>query len=308
MFDVVSIGNATMDVFIEVDAKKKGNCIALPCGSKQEVKSIFYATGGGATNTAVAFARLGLRAGILAAIGEDESGKAVLKELGGEGVDTSLIVKLEKFQTAYSAIITGKGFDRIILTYGGATTHLRKEKQIRWRKLGKSKWFYVSSFHSKSSILKKIFSFAAKKDIKVAWNPGKSEIRQGLKALEPLLKKASILFLNREEAVILTGGKSVKETLKKLQKAVPIAVITMGRKGSAAFDGKRFYRERARKIRVKDSTGAGDAFNAGFLTAIIWGKGIQKALKLGARNAEAILVEMGAKNNLLSKKQAKSYT
>jgi sugar/nucleoside kinase (ribokinase family) len=308
MFDVVSIGNATMDVFIELEAKAKGNYLALPCGSKQEAKGIFYATGGGATNTAVGFARLGLRTGILAAIGKDDSGKAVLRELEKEGVDTSLVVKLPEFKTAYSAIITGKGIDRIILTYGGATTHLRKTSDINWGRLGKSRWFYVSSFHSKLALCKKIFAFARKRGVGVAWNPGKSELKMGLKALAGLLRNTSVLLLNGEEAELLTGKSGVRENLVRLQEFVPTVVITRGKGGSEAFDGKGFYSEGTRKVKVTDRTGAGDAFNVGFITAMVWGKGIKKALQLGARNAEAVLVAMGAKNNLLTKKQARKYT
>ncbi|MDP6670327.1 MAG: carbohydrate kinase family protein [archaeon] len=308
MFDVVSIGNATQDVFIEIPGKKNKGCIILPCGSKQEAKSIFYATGGGATNSAVSFSRLGLKTGILAALGKDETAETILKELKREKIDVSLIVKLPKFNTAYSAIVTGKGYDRIIFTYGGATTHLKKESHINWRKLGKAKWFYVSSFHSKASLLRKIFSFAKKKGVKIAWTPGKSEIAQGLKKLGPLLKKADLVFLNGEEAKLLTKKKGAVDMLKALQKFGPTTVITLGSKGSKAFDGEKIYTEKTRKIRVKDSTGAGDAFNSGFLTAIIRGKGIGKALTLGTRNAEAVLVEMGAKNNLLTKKRAKKYT
>ena len=308
MFDVVCIGNATLDVFVEIEAEKKEGCIILPCGSKQEVKGIHYATGGGATNTAVSFSRMGLNTAILAAVGKDDSGNSVVHELEKEKVNTDLITKLPKYKTAYSAIITGRGFDRIIFTYGGATTHLEKEGQIKWEKLKKTKWFYLSSFHSKPSLLKKIFDFALKNKVKVAWNPGKSELKHGLGKLKPMLKKTEILFLNEEEAEFLTGESTVNESIEKLQKHVPVVVITRGRHGSIAFDGKKHYVEGTNNIEVVDSTGAGDAFNAGFLTAVIWKKGIQKALVLGTRNAEAILVKMGAKNNLLKEKQAKMYT
>ncbi len=307
-FDVVSIGNATLDVFISVHAKKtRDNCIILPCGSKQEVESIFYSTGGGATNTSVAFSRLGLRTGILAAVGKDDPAKTILSELKGEGVDTSMVERIEKFNTAYSAIVTGRGFDRVIFTYGGATTHLQEEKQINWRKLSKSNWFYVSSFHSRHLILEKVFDFARKNKINVAWNPGKSELKQGINKLRPILGCTNIFFVNAEEAEMLTRKKGIKANLRELQKLVPLVVITTGKKGCIAFDGVRFFEAKTHKINVVDSTGAGDAFNSGFLTGIIWGKPIPGALKLGVRVAESILVAMGAKNNLLSKKQVRKF-
>ena len=81
MFDVVCVGNATIDVFIQLKGKVQKSNLLLPCGTKKEVDSIFYSTGGGATNTAVGFKRLGLRSGVLAAIGSDPGGKIVLNEL-----------------------------------------------------------------------------------------------------------------------------------------------------------------------------------------------------------------------------------
>ncbi|MBN1941259.1 MAG: carbohydrate kinase family protein [Candidatus Diapherotrites archaeon] len=303
LLDVVSIGNATLDVFIHLSREHlKGKKLCLASGSKIEVNKIFFATGGGATNTAVGFARLGLKTGIVAAIGKDDNAKRILHELKKEKVDCSGIVTLKKFKTAYSAILTGFGGDRIILTFGGATTHLEKESRIKWGLLKKAGWFYVSSFHSKPKILKKIFEFANNNSTLVMWNPGKSELKQGLKLLRPLLKRTTIISLNKIEAEMLTKKSNVKQNLKSLQKIVPLVIITLGKEGSIAFDGKKFYRQRARKAKVVDSAGCGDAFNSGFLAAIIRGKTVSKALLRGTQNAESVIKHLGAKNNLLRKK------
>ena len=82
----------------------------------------------------------------------------------------------------------------------------------------------------------------------------------------------------------------------------------MGKKGSTAFDGAQFYKYGVHKVKVKDRTGAGDAFNVGFITGQAWEKSVKKSLELGTRNAESILVAMGAKNNSLRKKEARKYT
>ena len=144
MFDIVSVGNATIDAFISLKAPVKKGCLLLPVGSKKEVESIFYSTGGGATNTAVGFRRLGLRTAVLAAIGNDAAGKIVLRELRKEKVGTRLIIRLADYNTAYSAILTGFGHDRIILVYGGATRHLGKERHVHWIWLSQTKWLHVS--------------------------------------------------------------------------------------------------------------------------------------------------------------------
>ena len=158
MFDIVSVGNATIDAFICMDGDVEKGQLKLAVGSKNEVDSIFYGTGGGATNTAVGFKRLGLKAGILTAIGNDPGGKIVLNELRKEKISTKLISRLADYNTSYSAILTGFGHDRIILVYGGAVKHLGEERQVRWAWLGKTKWMHVSSFHAKPKVLEKIIS------------------------------------------------------------------------------------------------------------------------------------------------------
>ena len=299
-FDIVSIGNATIDAFICVKGKvKKGNLL-LPVGSKQEVQSIFYSTGGGATNTAVGFKRLGLRTGILAAIGNDPGGKIVLRELKKEGISTRLVSRLRDYETAYSAILTGFGQDRIILVYGGATRHLGEERHVHWAWLSKTKWIHVTSFHAKPEIMKKILGVAEKKGISVSFNPGMSEISLGLKKLRPLLKKVDILLLNRKEAKILTKEKNVKKQLQKLQEIVPLVVVTEDKKGAHAFDGSFYCHKPALKAKIADTTGAGDAFNSGFVSQIVKGKSVEKALDAGTANATSTIMHFGAKNKLLT--------
>jgi len=300
MFDIVSVGNATIDTFICVNGRVKKGSLMLPVGSKQEIQSIFYATGGGATNTAVGFKRLGLRTGVLAAIGQDPAGKIVLRELRKEKISTRLVAKLSDYNTAYSAILTGFGGDRIILVYGGATQHLGKERQVRWSWLSETKWLHVSSFHAEPKILKKILDFAEERGISVSFNPGKSEIKLGLKKMMPFLKKVDILLLNRHEAGLLTKEKQVKKQLKKLQELVPLVVVTEDKKGAHAFDGSFYYHKPVYRVKIADTTGAGDGFHSAFVAAIVKGRPVEKAMDFGTANAQSVIMHLGAKNKLLS--------
>jgi len=303
MLDMVCVGNATIDTFISLEGKVKKAALVLPVGSKKEVDSIFYATGGGATNTAVGFKRLGLRVGILAAVGNDAAGRIILNELRQENINTRLVARLHDYSTAYSAILTGFGADRIILVYGGATRHLGEERQVRWGLLSQTKWLHVSSFHAEPNVLKRILEFAEKKGISVSFNPGRSEIALGLKKLKPFLSKVEILLLNREEAGILTKEKNVKKQLQALQKLVPLVVVTEGKNGASAFDGSFYYRKPVYKVKIADTTGAGDAFHSGFVAAIAKGKGIEEALGMGTANAQSVIMYLGAKNKLLSQRE-----
>ena len=307
MFDIVCVGNATIDAFISMKGKvEKGNLV-LPVGCKQEVDSIFYSTGGGATNTAVGFRRLGLRSAVLAAVGDDPGGKIVLRELRKEKVSTKLVKRLPGYSTAYSAILTGFGQDRIILVYGGATTHFGLKRQVHWPWLSQTKWMHVSSFHSEPHVLKTILGFAEKRGISVSFNPGMSEIKLGLKKLSAYLKKVDILLLNRDEAGLLTKEKPVKKQLQTLQSFVPLVVVTDGRKGAHAFDGTYYYFKPAFKAKIADTTGAGDAFHSGFVAAIAKGLPVERAMDFGTGNALSVIMHLGAKNKLLSQRELNAF-
>ena len=94
----------------------------------------------------------------------------------------------------------------------------------------------------------------------------------------------------------------IKEVLKIINSLGPnIVVITQGSKGARAFDGKNFYHCPAKKIKVVQSTGAGDAFISGFLAEYIKKACIYRALKKGIVNSGAVLSKIGAQNGLLKK-------
>lgn len=306
MFDIISIGNATKDVFIEIHPKVFKHEVCFLPGTKVEVEEINYFTGGGATNTAVAFSRLGLKTAIVASIGKDSSGDEILNELRKERVNNSLIAVSKKFRTAYSAILTGFGRDRIILTYRGATAQLNDERLIKWNKL-KTGWFYISSFHTKPKMLRKIMDFGYNKGIKIAFNPGKKEIDAGLKKLGRLIRHVNVLFLNREEALRLTGSADVNRNLKRLAEYCENVVITDGRRGVHATDGEYIYMKRPYNVKVLDVTGAGDAFNSAFTAALVKGNDIEAALDYGTANANSVIQHLGTKNILLNKSGIRSF-
>src|SRR3989304_10593340 len=101
MFDCITIGAATRDVFLRSkefkskrDPSSRTNVdLVLPLGSKVAVDEIIFETGGGATNAAVTFARQGLKTTCICRIGEDPGGRAVVESLENEGADTSLVIK-----------------------------------------------------------------------------------------------------------------------------------------------------------------------------------------------------------------------
>ncbi len=293
---VLCIGNAAMDAFVEIPKQRLQNGkLVIRAGTKIETKNLSLFSGGGATNAAVGFARRGLKTAILASVGKDYFGKEIKAELKLEKIDTKYLFETPNYRTAFSVILTGFG-DRIILVYRGATRHLTEPKAINFNAIRLAKWVYLSSLHAQSGTAKKIISAAKKSKTRIAFNPGKTELQKRLKGIHGV----NVLFLNEEEAMQVTGKKNTKQNLKLLFRiAVEIVVITKGAKGAEAFDGARYYSIKSKKVKVRDTTGAGDAFNSGFLSEIIKGRGINAALRAGIENSCSVIQYLGAKNKLL---------
>src|SRR3989338_8936363 len=136
MYDIISIGSATRDVFFSAGELKKfkldefptGEAICIGYGAKIEMKKIVLTSGGGGTNAAVTFARQGLKTACIGTIGSDFNGGDILRELEAEGVDTRYFQKHDDDYTAYSVIIVHPEGERTILSYKGEGQHFDAAK------------------------------------------------------------------------------------------------------------------------------------------------------------------------------------
>ncbi len=314
MFDFITIGTATRDAFVKTSKFKilederfeTGKGLCFPCGSKINVEDMFFRTGGGATNTAVTFARQGFKTTSIFKIGDDISGREVLETLRREGVDVSFAVEDPKEKTAYSVLLLGEGGERTILVFRGASSNFKKE-EIDWDRLSSS-WVFVSG-----SIPEDIITESLNKKISkyVAWNPSSIHLEKGVEALREILNRVDVLILNKEEASKLTDidFKKDKEIFKKLdQYAKRLVVMTKGSEGVVVSDGSAIYRAGIIKERVSvDHTGAGDAFGSGFITSLkdvediskISKEVMVKAIKRGSANATSVIEKVGAKEGII---------
>ncbi|MBL7051202.1 carbohydrate kinase family protein [Candidatus Woesearchaeota archaeon] len=308
-YDIITVGSSTIDVFVSTDSEifsKKSNhkltkMLAYPLGTKLLIKELNFTTGGGGTNTAVAFSRLNNKTAYLGKIGNDENGTLIKKQLKKEKID--FVGVTGKENSGYSIILDSKAHDRTILTHKGANNNL-KFNEINLKKL-KTKWFYFSSMVDTSfKTLEKLSVHAKKNNIKVAFNPSSYLTRKGINYLKKIIKNTNILILNKEEASDLVKGKTVEELLKKLTAKGPeIVVITHGKHYVIAFDTKNYHKIKPHNIKIIESTGAGDAFASSFISTLIKNKDIPTALKTGLINAESVITHHGAKNKLLKRNE-----
>lgn len=308
MYDVITIGSATIDAFVDTDDKlfkathhKFGKCVFVPFGSKIVVDDLKFLTGGGGTNTAVSFSRLGLKTAMIGKFG-GESSNIIFDELKRENVDTSLIVKADS--VGFSVVLDAKGCDRTILTHKGANDMLTLN-EVELSKLD-TKWFYMASMVGKSfETMLKIAEYAENKGIKIAFNPSSYIAKQGFKKLKGVLSYTDALILNKEEAGELLGKEySIDTALQKLREITQdIVVITDGANGSHCLADGKHYHIKHKPVKAIETTGAGDSFASAFVAGIIMGKPIDYCLKMGQANAISVIMHPGAKNILLTMPQ-----
>ncbi|HEX7456657.1 MAG TPA: carbohydrate kinase family protein [Candidatus Nanoarchaeia archaeon] len=308
MFDVITIGAATRDVFLlskQFQAKRDKSSptdlnLALPLGSKINVDDIIFETGGGATNAAVTFARQKLRASCIVRIGEDPGGKVIVESLQNEGVNTDLIIKDKENYTGYSIILTTNEGERTILVYRGASAHFTSDF-VPKNKL-EAKWLFISSLGGNMELLNSLVVWADGHKIDTAVIPGKAELEKGARALAPIFAKADVVIMNREEAADITGidfDQKEQVVHKMCLLARGVGVITDGVGGATACDENYFYHIGTHGNPAVERTGAGDAFASGFLAGLIKSGSIEEALELAADNASNVVNYFGAKKGII---------
>ncbi|MFC1723707.1 carbohydrate kinase family protein [Nanoarchaeota archaeon] len=303
MYDVITVGSATVDCF----AILKKDFTKIKHGEKVLIKDIDFHTGGGATNVGVGLSRLGIKTAFLGELGKDHSAHQILNQLRAEKV--SIINRARsRHPTSYSIILDTEKTDRAILAYKGASNFLHYPDIPKSRL--KTKWFYFASMVDTSfKTLEKIAAHAIRHNIKVYFNPSSYMACKGRRYLAKVLKAVNILCLNKEEAKALlkTKKSDIKFLLKglyRLSQRMETVIITEGKHGLHAYDGKDINFLRPHKIPCTETTGAGDAFGTGFLAGMVMKQDIIFSLHLGLINSESVIQHIGAKTGLMKKREA----
>ncbi|OYX41389.1 hypothetical protein B7Y94_05165 [Candidatus Saccharibacteria bacterium 32-49-12] len=306
MARIVTVGAAVQDVFLSNSDAFAPVCInpdtcfeMLEIGSKADVNTIFFGTGGGATNAAVTFARQGFDVRFMGVIGRDPAGQAVLDELDNENVNTELLRYSDTHSTGYSVLLVSPTGDRTILTYRGASTHYRQQ-DINLDGV-ETDWLYVTTLAGSMSVLDKLFSQAKSKGVKIFFNPGKKELAQK-EALRGLLEDVDVLLANKNEMSQIVQGSDLEELALHALHVVPLAIVTDGSNGVAASDGKTVVRAGLYEDKkVVDQTGAGDAFGSGFLSQWIRSQNLRESIIFASANSSSVVGYMGAKTGILNR-------
>lgn len=316
--DVLSVGDVVIDDFIrlldkeeKVEHQKDGSqWLAIPFGTKIpfDHNEVVPAVGN-ASNASVAFARVGLKSGLVANIGDDERGRVILDALHKAGVDSRFVHINPGKKSNYHYVLWYKDERTILIKHEEYDYHWP-----RFRIIDIPKWIYFSSIskHAMEYHDELAEWLEGHPPVKLAFQPGTFQIEAGAHRLRRIYERSEILAVNREEATTISGGDhgNINDLFDRLHKLGPkIVLISDGHAGAYASDGTNRY-----KMPIYpdpkppyDRTGAGDAFTSTFVAAIMKGADLQSALLWAPINSMSVVQKVGAQAGLLTDSQIDHY-
>lgn len=307
MSKIVSLGSALQDILLidrdDLVPTKIGESAIfgrLLLGAKLDIDRLEYTVGGGGVNSAITFARTGHEATLISNVAQDSAGAAIIKVLSKEGIDSSFLKVLKNKTTGTSLILLDpKSRERTILTCRGASEKFDNLDTESLEEI-RPDWLYVTTLRGDMDALERFFVKAKKLGTRIMFNPGRRELRHNDRLLK-LLRYVDILNVNRNEAAEIVPGIGASELLFALNSHVETVIITDGPTGGVASNSQEAYRFGIyEEVKVKDVTGAGDAFGSGFLANLANGKSFRQSLIFASANSTAVVGHLGANQGILS--------
>ena len=251
-------------------------------GTEVDVPVMETFVGGGAALFALGLAKLGLTPVFQGSVGRDMYGTYIRSLFRELGVDDSLLADADDRKTGISISFTGER-DRCFLTYRGTNEGLSL-RHMDLDKLPGARHVHVTGYEGTSnheeyfSVLKQIRAIG---DVTVSFDVGWDMTGAWYEGIFELLPMIDVLFMNETECLHYTRCPDVESGARKLAEKAGMAVIKLGKNGAMAVKNGQVCTAPAYPVRVVDTTGAGDSFNAGFVYGFLRGMPLEDCLKYG---------------------------
>lgn len=288
-FDVLSVGDVNMEIIFS-------GLRSMPIlGRELLADQVLHNLGGSTVNTAVGIARQGMRSAFIGKIGRDEDGAFLLRELENFGVDTSMMRYDDTVSTGITVSLACGG-DRAMVTQMGAIATLSAD-EIDDSMLESARHLHVGSFFLQTALrpgLADLFDRAHRLGLTTSLDIGWDDTGCWDYGIRNVLSRTDIIFPNESEATALTGCTDVTDAAAVLGKICPVAVVKNGGKGGCLYAAGRTLQLPAYPGEPIDTTGAGDAFNAGFLGAFLRRGSLEDCLRHGLASGSISVTRPGS--------------
>jgi sugar/nucleoside kinase (ribokinase family) len=267
--------------------------------------------GGCASNVAIDLARLGVRVGVVGCVGKDLFGRFIIDTLAAADVDVGDIRQLPDAETAGTLIINVRGEDRRFIHAVGANARLQAA-DIPLTRVRSAKVLYVGGYLLMPALegepLTSLFRLARAAGVKTVLDivmPGPGE---HWTKLESVLAETDVFLPNSDEAALLTG---LDDPLRQAERfaagGAGTVVITCGGQGSVAISGDQRMRVAAHQVEYKGGTGAGDAFDAGFIAGLLADNDLAGCLQWGSAIGASCVRSVSATESVFTRPAAEQF-
>jgi sugar/nucleoside kinase (ribokinase family) len=290
MTRILTIGDAMLDVLVKVDSE-----INFDSDTRAKITTC---GGGAAANSAAWLAKTGVTTDFFGAVGADSSGRIFLDELKISGVKSRASI-IEGAQTGTVVVFVANDGERTMFPDTGANSGLRAHELPDPSEFAAILLSGYSLFNPLLTIeVESMIKRIRETKTPLALDPASVGIMEefGLAQLRGQLSKFDLLLLNEAEAAFISGEANCDGALKYLLRFVPNVVIKRGAAGAiAGTQSGDYYTASAKATKVIDTTGAGDAFNAGFFATWVKTGRIDAALESGVSLAAECVATIGAR-------------
>ena len=307
---ILGIGNAIVDILCKVEDEflnkhsltKSTMKLIDELGFKSlisKVKIEETISGGSVANSIVGLSQLGNNVGFIGKVKDDVLGKKYEEGLKKENVNYLYKKKDEPLPTGSCLILITPDSERTMCTFLGTAGKIN-DKDVNSEVVKNSGITFLEGYLWDEGDPKKAFDKAIDNSNKVAMSLSDIFCVQRHKSqfLDMVINKLDITFCNEQEIYSLIDTKNFNEVVSFCKSTKRLIVVTRGEKGSIVINNNDVVEcESKKNLSIKDLTGAGDLFAAGFLHGYINNSSLQESLKLGTDMSSKIIQKIGARLN-----------
>ncbi|MCC7355598.1 MAG: sugar kinase [Anaerolineae bacterium] len=306
--DVFCLGILVADMFVSP-------LPALPAvGQLSLVDEIYPDTGGCAANTGVSLTKLGLRAGLSGKVGRDAFGDFITQDMAAKGLETVGIRRSATVGTSKTVIVRVIGEDRRYLHTFGANADFSLD-DVDLQEVARAKVLYVGGYlvlpRLDQGALVRLLSFAKGRGLKTVLDvivPGNRSDFRVATHLAEALPYTDVFLPNDDEAYLLTGESDpVAQARAFLACGCPNVVVTLGEKGALAATPREMVRAPVFPVDVVDPSGAGDAFDAGYIYGLLQGWGLRRTLEFASAIGASACTKLGCTPGVFTLPEAEAF-
>lgn len=303
MKKIIVLGSINMDLVVKTDRAPQG-------GETLSGSSFQTIPGGKGANQAVAIARQGGEVAMIARVGNDGFGNELLEKLEENKIDISKIKRDPANSTGVAMIIVEKSGQNRIIIVAGANGEVNNKDTDEASELFEQGEFLVTQFEIPLSTVIYAIKTAKQKNIRTVVNAAPAP---GKLLDDSFLQQIDYLLVNETEAQAISGevvgniDSAIKVAQVLQRKTKGCVIITLGEKGSVTATSKSIWHTPSFKVKVVDTTAAGDAFTGGLVKALQQGQSIEDAVIYANAAGALATSKFGAQPSLPTSNEIKEF-